>query len=101
MATTRKATNPVPLDPEAPIVIEFEGETYTWTRDDMDDLDLLQLFAAGQIFDAMHWLLGDEDWQRLRASIATDKGRVPMTKMKAFVELASEPLGNFAASLRS
>lgn len=106
VSNTRKATKPVPLDGEvveAPETssIEFEGEIYTWDRDDMDDLDLLQLFAAGDVANATRWLLGDEQWQRFRESIMTKKGRVPMSKAKKFLELVAEELGNFAASLRS
>lgn len=108
MSNTRKATNPDPMPkPEAPtdeaetVSVEFAGETYTWPVDRMDDLDLLQLFATGRVIDATRWLLGEDDWARFRASVASEDGRVPMSRTKEFVEAVAEPLGNFAASLRS
>lgn len=98
MSNTKKATNPQPLDEG--FTIEYAAETYEFTRDDLDDLELLQLIMAGNPFSAVQHLLGD-DWARFEGSVRTDKGKVPASKTMEFVKLFDEPLGNFARSLLS
>lgn len=101
MSNTRKPTKPsaAVLDE---YTVDYAGETYIITRDDMDDLDLMLAFSSGNIIGAVMQLLGAEDWKRFEDSVRTDKGKVPMTKTKEFLDLIAEgPLGNFASSLGS
>ena len=101
MSNTRKATKPSAAILDE-YTIEFEGETYTITREDMDDLDLMLMFANGNVMGAVMQLVGAEDWKRFEDSVRTDKGKIPMTKAKQFVDMIADgPLGNFASSLGS
>ena len=99
MSNTKKATKPQPLDET--VSIDYAGEVYEFGRDDVDDFDLLQLIMAGNPFSAVQYLLGDDGWERFRESVKTDKGKVPATRVREFVAMFDEPLGNFARSLLS
>mgnify|MGYP003456663368 FL=1 len=70
-------------------------------RDDLDDLELLQLIMAGNPFSAVQYLLGDDWAERYEKSVRTDKGKVPASRTMEFVKMFDEPLGNFARSLLS
>ena len=103
MSNTRKASNPAAAILDE-YTIEYAGETYTITREDMDDLDLILAFQQGNVIGAVMNLLGDDDWQRFTDSVKTKAGKVPVTKSIEFVELIAgknSPLGNFVSSLGS
>lgn len=97
MSNTKKATNPIA---DEGFSIEYAGEVYEFTRDDYDDMELLELILAGNPFAAARHLLGD-DWARYEKSVRTSKGKVPASSTSEFVNLFDEPLGNFVRSLRS
>ena len=98
MSNTKKATNPIA---DEGFSIEYAGEVYEFTRDDLDDLELLQLIMAGNPFSAVQYLLGDDWSERYEKSVRTDKGKVPASRTMEFVKMFDEPLGNFARSLLS
>ena len=103
MSNTRKPTKPAAAILDE-YVIEYAGESYTITRDDMDDLDLILAFQQGNVIGAVMNLLGDDDWERFTDSVKTKAGKVPVTKSIEFVELIAgknSPLGNFVSSLGS
>ena len=100
MSNTKKATTAATvLDDE--FSIEYAGATYTLTREDMDDLEVVLMFQRGEVLAAVVRVLGDEQWNRFAESVRTDKGKIPMTETKKFLDLVAEPLGNFASSLVS
>ena len=98
MSNTKKATNPIA---DEGFSLEYAGEVYEFTRDDLDDLELLQLIMAGNPFSAVQYLLGDDWAERYEKSVRTDKGKVPASRTMEFVKMFDEPLGNFARSLLS
>ena len=80
MSNTKKATNPIA---DEGFSIEYAGEVYEFTRDDLDDMELLQLIMAGNPFSAVQYLLGDDWGKRYEESVRTSKGKVPWETSRA------------------
>lgn len=90
------------------IVIDFEGTTYTITRELIDNLEIFELVEDGKAITATRAFLGPEQWQTLKGQLSRydDDGRKvgppQLSRLNDFLNVLMGAIGgNSSASAAS
>lgn len=87
------------------VVVEFEGVTLTFDKEDADDLELIDLLMGAEEdpragFAAARRLVGDEQWLAALDKLRVGE-RIPFTKTIELTKAILGPLGELVGSLAS
>jgi hypothetical protein len=91
MANNQKqeATNEVKA-----VSFEYEGESYTIDRDNMNNLELFEAIEDEQYIKATRGFLGKDQWTKFKDAHRDDQGRVPMEPLEGFLQSMMDALGS-------
>jgi hypothetical protein len=78
---------------EKQIVVEYDGDKYTITRENADNLDLYELVEEDKYILALRGYLGTDQWTKWKDSVRDDAGRVSMSKFEGFLNAVMEAVG--------
>lgn len=70
---------------------DFAGEHYVVEKDAIEDLNFVELMQDDKVYPAWRLALGDEAWNRFKASVADRKtGRISKERQEAFFDALGE-----------
>lgn len=82
------------------ITVEFRDDSFTFSRDDVNDLEFLEAVEDDKYIVATRRVLGAEQWGRLKDVLRNDDGRIPPEAFNEFCDalIDAADLGNSSAS---
>lgn len=95
-ASAKKPTDRLPAKAEAkdePIIVEFDGETYTIDRDNADNLELFEFIEDEKYMSAIRGFVGPEQWAKYKDAHRDEKGRVPAATFQDFLQIVMDAIG--------
>lgn len=75
------------------IRVDFNGATYTISRDNADDVELYELVEGEKYVLALAGYLGDQQWQRFKDANRNAAGKVTMGVFNDFLDAAMAAIG--------
>lgn len=95
-ASAKKPTDRLPAKAEAkdePIVVEFDGETYTIDRENADNLELYEFLEDEKYMTATRGFLGLDQWAKYKDAHRDEKGRVTSEGYEEFMQAVIDAIG--------
>lgn len=75
---------------EKPIEFTYDGEEYTFSKDDLDDVDVIEGFEDGKLVSPVRRILGDKQWATFKSKKRTSQDLADMVTLM-FDEVGVEP----------
>lgn len=79
----------------------FDGQRYTIPREQLDNVELMEMLEDGKTVTAIRGYVGLDQWARFKDQVRTPDGRVPGEPTERFLNLLMEQLPNSEASSTS
>lgn len=98
MATKMIKSSTPGADPDKPNMVK--QWTFTWrgvdvkvSEDDLDDVEIQELFEDDKVMAGYRRMLGQETWSNIKQAAAAEDGRVPSSAIQEFFETFQREVG--------